>query len=234
MNKISEWYVSFSDISFPAMFLPLTELEKKALIENIDGEEKANLWNRISAAISSLPRGVVINADSVAPTDSIFFKKRRVVHTAISSWNQLTSSEKVKKALVSQTSNCLVLRPYRRMDSSREFRLFIKDGDLVCASQYNLNKFFPKLEVRKTEIWDKLKSFFYSQVKPRLKEKNVVIDVYLCSDGQVLIIDFNDFGGETSPLLFRKFENIDKKLCEIEPLRLLPAPMKMGGNVSIS
>ncbi len=235
MIKISDWYSNFADVSFPTVFVKLTKDEKDAIINNSNNDTKKKLWKRFVAAIEALPRGVVVNADCVAPSDSKAFKQRRVLHTPISSWKQLTTSEKVIEALKNDLSDTICFRPYRRMDKAREFRLFIKDGELLAASQYNLTKNYPKIMKRKEQIWQILEKFYKTSIVPFLTYKDVVIDVYLCSDNSVKIIDFNDFGGKTEPLLLRTFDqDLHKFMEKREPLLLLASPAKMEGDISIS
>ena len=235
MIKISDWYKDFADVTFPTVFVRLTDAEKEALVKNEEGDAKNRLWNRLTNALSSIHGGAVINADCCAPTDSKAFCRRRIVHTPISSWKQLTTSEKVTEALKSGKSDTLTLRPYRRMDRSREFRLFVKDGELIAASQYDLKKNYPRLAKRQDEIWDGLKAFFAESIKPFLSFSDVVIDVYMCGNGQLLIVDFNEWGGETAPLLLRSWnQNVEEFLQDRHPLMLLAAPVKMSGDVSVS
>lgn len=233
--KISDWYTDFADITFPTVFIRLSDSEKSDLIDDNRGAGKQSLWPRLTTAIGSFHGGVVINADCCAPTDSLAFRRRRILHTPISSWKQLVSSEKVITALKTGITDKLCIRPYRRMDSAREFRLFIKGGQLLAASQYDLRKNYPKLHKKQDELWNSLKDFYNESVKPFSKYDDVVIDVYMCGDGHILVVDFNEWGGDTAPLLLRNWnQNMDEFLQNRHPLLLLAAPVKMGGDVSVS
>ena len=235
MIKVSDWYNDFADVTFPTMFVRLSDAEKEALVNNREGEGKERLWSRLANALGAIHGGAVINADCCAPTDSAAFRRRRIVHTPISSWKQLTTSEKVIEALKLGRTDRLVLRPYRRMDRSREFRLFIKGGALFAASQYDLKKNYPRLAKRQEQIWSSLNCFFNRSIRPFLSFDNVVIDVYMCGNGQILIVDFNEWGGETAPLLLRSWsQDLEMFMKERHPLMLLAAPVKMTGDISVS
>ncbi len=235
MVKISDWYADFADASFPTVFIRLTDAEKHDLINNNDGEGKKRLWSRLVNAIGSINGGVVINADCCAPTDSAAFRRRRILHTPISSWKQLTTSDKVLAALKDGKTDTLCIRPYRRMDRAREFRLFIKGGELLAASQYDLSKNYPRLQRKQDELWNALKDFYNESIKPFSKYENVVVDVYMCGDGHILVVDFNEWGGDTAPLLLRSWDqDLEEFLKVRHPLLLLGAPVKMGGDVSVS
>ncbi|MCK5834696.1 MAG: hypothetical protein KAG98_03045 [Lentisphaeria bacterium] len=235
MVKISDWYTTFSDLSFPTVFIKLSQFEVDAIVDNSTGAGKDSVWDRLTHAMTLLPRGLILNADCCAPSDSAAFKRRRILHTPISSWKQLTTSDKVKAALSSGKSDTLCLRPYRRMDRAREFRLFIKDGKLLAASQYNLDKNYTKLYKRQDEIWTLLNTFFTKKVASLLNEKDTVIDVYISGHNDVKIIDFNDWGGETAPLLLRKWDqDFDQFFETRHRLLLLASPVAMCGDVSVS
>ena len=235
MIKISDWYTTFSDITFPTLFIRLSEEERMAIADNKEGVVKERIWSRLTRALVSIPGAVIVNADCCAQTDSEAFQKRRVLHTPISTWKQLTTSKKVCDALRSGKSDRLCIRPFRRMDHAREFRLFVKDGKLLAASQYELTKNFNKIEKRSDEIWKLMTEFFASEVAPYLEYKDVAIDVYLCSDNRFLVIDMNDWAGETKPLLLRDWNRDLTALLEKENrLLLIGAPTKMGGDVSVS
>jgi hypothetical protein len=213
----------------------LSRLEVDAIVRNESGPGKDLVWERLTHAMSLLPRGVVLNADCCAPTDSAAFKRRRILHTPISSWKQLTTSTKVMRALKEGRSDTLCLRPYRRMDRAREFRLFIRHGSLLAASQYNLDRSYGKLFKRQDEIWGLLKDFFEKKVSPFLVPDCVAIDVYLSGTDDVKIIDFNPWGGETAPLLLRKWDqDFDQFFETRHRLMLLASPVAMGGDVSVS
>lgn len=235
MIKISDWYADFADITFPTIFVRLTADEIDDLVNDNNGVGKKRLWSRLTTAIGSISGGVVINADCCAPTDSVAFRRRRILHTPISSWKQLVTSERIISALKDGKTDKLCIRPYRRMDQAREFRLFVKGGELVSASQYNLQKNYPKLHKKQDEIWNSLKEFFASSIKPFLSYDDVAVDVYICGDGHILVVDFNEWGGETAPLLLRSWDqDLSKFFEDRHPLLLLSAPVKMGGDISVS
>jgi hypothetical protein len=233
MIKISDWYCSLAEYTFPTIFLPLTAEERLVIAKNGDGKEKQHLWKRIQHAFNSLSGGLIINADCCAPTDSIAFQRRRILHTPISAWKQLVTSEKVCLALENNITDKLAIRPYRRMDNTREFRIFIRDGKFVCASQYNLSKHFSKLEKRKDIIKSSLTKFINEDIMPNLPFKSAALDVYLKSDGSYMLIDINDWGGETAPLLARSWESLDA-MDASGTLLLLAKPTMMGGDISVS
>ena len=231
MNKITQWYPSFADKTFPTVFLQLSAEEKALLVgEHHDSNVKSNLVKRINKSIHALPGSCFVATDSCAPTDSEFFAKLKPCSNGENAIKLLTSSNKVKVALSSEDCQHLTIRPYRRMDKTREFRLFVYGGELVSMSQYCLERHFRRLEGHKQTFWEKAREFF-TELKPFLTDTEAVIDVYLCSDGTFLIVDFNTWGEPTQPLLMRKW---DRDWSENQGIRLIKPPMKMKGDVKVS
>ena len=141
----------------------------------------------------------------------------------------LQDSEKVRTALQEGHCESIVLRPYRRMDKTREFRLFIFEKQLSGMSQRNLERQFRRLEGRKDEFWQKAQEFI-GQLSPFLEVGNVVVDIYFTADNQILIVGFNQWE-ECNPLLFKKW---DRDWSEPSGIKLMAAPIKMQGDVKVS
>jgi hypothetical protein len=58
-----------------------------------------------------------------------------------------------------------------------------------------------------------------------------VVDVYLCSDASLLIVDLNRWGEDTDPKLLKTW---DRNWDETVGLKLIPPPVAMKGDVSVS
>ena len=230
MQRISQWYSSFADMTFPTVFIRLHEEEKQLIINNDAPDKvKQQLMARIERVIKALPRPCFAGLDTCSPDDAKDFHKKKSHASAKTVISLLQDSAKVKAALQEGHCESIVLRPYRRMDKTREFRLFVYEKQLSGMSQRHLERQFRRLEGRKDEIWQKGQEFI-AQLSPFLEVGNVVIDVYLTSDGQMLIIDFNKWQ-DSDPLLFRKW---DRDWSEPAGLKLMAAPIKMQGDVKVS
>lgn len=230
MQGISQWYISLGDFTFPTVFARLSEDEKSYLISGNGSEQiKNGLVKRIDKAISSLPGACFIGLDTCSPDDSAIFKRKKSQSSGKGAIELLRNSEKVQKALSDGSTETLAIRPYRRMDKTREFRLFIYNDQLVGMSQRNLIRHFRRLDARRDEFWQKANSF-YDDVKQLVKPGNVVIDIYFTSDGNVLIVDMNEWES-CDPLLFRKW---DRDWSEVAGLKLMAEPIKMKGDVKVS
>lgn len=234
MITLSSWYTQLSDVTFPTSFIQLTDAEIEALTQDLNNQAKKTLWTRMSRVLGSYSGGLVIGVDCCAPTDSPAWQRRRILHTPISSWKQLTTSDKVKNALTEGHTRTLYYRPYRRMDAAREFRLFIKGGELKGASQYHVQLgYVAKLHKQADQLWQNMQNFYNDQVKPFYQTSDYVMDVYLCSDGNFLIIDLNDWGGETKPLMMRNWELSGLGFSE-SPLLLVKKAVPASGDISVS
>eukprot|EP01080_Neovahlkampfia_damariscottae_P008499 gene8499-323_t len=116
----------------------------------------------------------------------------------------------LKQMKDSKIKPVLVLRKYYDLNSDMEFRLFIKNNDLICISQRNCLTFYKHLIEKKDEIENKIKQFFKDEIKNKFELKNYIVDVYISTKNKIWIIDFNVFGEPTEPKLFESWDEIEK------------------------
>jgi len=227
---ISHWYLSLGNFSFPTVFIRLRQAEIQALLAN-DTKNPAGrqLLHRLHEDLDIFPGAGFISADVCAPTDSPHYR-RGGVSTGRQAWDLLATSKKVTQALREGQTEHLTLRPYRRMDPTREFRMFIRERKLLAMSQYFLIRHFARLDRRQDEIWKKAENFA-GELADFLPVADVTADLYLCSNGRMLLVDLNPWGPPTDPLLFRNWE---RNWSESSGLKLISKPMKMKGEISVS
>lgn len=231
MVCLSEWYSTLGEYSFPTVFLHLAPAEIRALVAaEIDGACVRGLIQRLQTAIRSLPGSAFVGADCCAPTDSPLYRHGRGVAFARRAWRLLTSSDKVRQAFETGATEKLTVRPVRRMERAREFRMFFRNRQLVGMSQYCLVRHFARLAKREQFIWRRGQQLA-ARLAERLPSPDQVVDVYLCSDERLLLIDINPWGDGTDPKLFRTW---DRAWDEQPGLRLMPRPIDMKGDISIS
>ncbi|KAI9496185.1 D123-domain-containing protein [Zychaea mexicana] len=96
----------------------------------------------------------------------------------------------------------LVLRKWQDLQPSMEFRVFIKNKEIVAISQRDLT-FYNFLEGMKDDIEDMIFDFFEDSVQQVFPSTNYVMDVYVERERRkVWIVDFNPFTPATDGLLF--------------------------------
>ena len=226
MNKISEWYPLLGHMTFPTVFIGLSEEESQVISK---GESNAALEERVTRAIASLPGSCVVGMDDCMATDSALFQKSKSLKSGKLALQHFAESAKVKESIDTGVRT-LAVRPYRRMDKTREFRLFVFKGQLTAMSQRHLDRHYKRLEARRDLYWEKAKNFT-EEVVSYMGEGNYVIDIYFTSVADILIVDFNDWGEPTLPLLFKKW---DRDWSNEEGLKLMPEPIKLGGDIKVS
>lgn len=228
------WYPALSRYTFKTLFLELSPEELRALAAGEEeGATAGAVIAKLKPLLSATPGNAFVFVDSCAPTDTERFAgKRGAVYSAKSAWKFLCRSEKVRRAAESGTVTAICVRPFRRISPPREFRLFVKGGQLAAASQYNLIRHYRRLEGVKEAYW-KLLAGFFNKISGKLPLKDLVIDVYVTSGKEVLIIDLNCFGDPTSPLMLLNWEQDWENLPEPK-LRLMPPPVKISGAVKVS
>ncbi len=231
MIGISAWYTTLGEYSFPTVFLVLSPEERDALTAGeLTGPVPKRVAARLQRTIRNLTGACFVGADVCAPTDSPHFRSGRWVAFGRSAWKLLASSEKVQAAFLAGQTQSLTVRPFRRMDRSREFRMFFHEGHLAAMSQYHLDGSFPKIIGRQAELWRSAKTFGAMIVK-RLPTPTVVVDAYLTSSDRWMVLDLNPWGKPTDPLLFK---NWDRDWAEAPGFKLVPGPVKMKGDISVS
>jgi hypothetical protein len=230
--KTSNWYHSLAEHTFPTSFVKLSEKELKALADgDTDSPVAEAIIMRLENPMRSFPGNCFVFTDTVAPTDTERFEgKRGAVHSAKSAWRYLCESAKVKKAAVENEVEHICVRPFRRMTRAREFRLFIKDGALKGMSQYWLVRHYRRLVGPREEYWRKAKDFV-AETAWLLPIPTVVMDIYITSRGDILIVDLNQWGPPPEPLMLKTWE---RDWSEESGLLLIPPPVTLSGDVNVS
>ncbi len=231
--KVQNWYEKLKKYTFPTWFVPLDDAALEALKQGCGPDDPAAVQTvaAMRAAMKNIPGNSFVFTDSCAPDDTErFYGKRGAVYSAESAWHYLAVSDKIRQAATDGRVSCIALRPFRRMSRVREFRLFIRNGELAGASQYNLIRYFHRLDKNRGAYWKRMTEFF-EKIKQELPECDMTMDVYLTSSDEVLIIDFNPWGDPTDPLLFRTWE---RDWSEPAKLEIIEAPWCISGEVNVS
>ena len=169
--------------------------------------------------------------DCCAPTDTErFLNKKGAVFSAKYAWRNLASSPKIRESAAKGEVEHICIRPFRRMNRTREFRLFIYEGKLSAMSQYYLIRHFRRLEGIKETFWKEAEKFV-NEIIWLLPVKTLVIDIYFTSDNEIMIIDINKWGDPTDPLMLNTWERDWETQSGII---LMPPPIKISGDVNIS
>ena len=229
------WYPVLAQHTFLTSFVRLRPEAVEALA---DGIESAAGNDAVKTAINDLrgPMQAIAGncftaVDTCAPTDTERFAgKHGAVYSPESAWRFLARSAKVREAAARGEVANICLRPFRRMNRTREFRLFIHDGRLTAMSQYHLVRHFRRLEGIKQQFWQEAEAFVNS-IAWLLPIRTLVMDVYFTSEHNILIVDLNPWGAPTDPLLLRSWE---RDWTEPAGIVLMPPPFKITGDVNVS
>ncbi len=230
------WYPVLSAHTFLTSFVRLRPEAVAALAAGYDTPNKKNPEVReaiesLRQPMSAIPGNCFASVDVCAPTDTErFADKHGAVFSPESAWRFLAQSRKVRAAAEKGEVEYVCLRPYRRMNRTREFRLFIRNGKLSAMSQYHLVRHFRRLEGIKKELWREAGKFVDS-IAWLLPLDSVVMDVYFTSSRQILIIDLNPWGEPTDPLMLRTWQRDWETPAGIV---LMPSPIKISGDVNVS
>jgi len=96
----------------------------------------------------------------------------------------------------------LVLRKWIEIDTSGEFRCFVKNNNLIGISQREDSVYFDHIEVNQSSIINDIVTFFKKRIQYKFSSSDFVFDVYRKKERNVHLLDFNPFGIVTDALLF--------------------------------
>jgi len=236
---VPSWYPALSSYTWDTRFVKLSP-EAVAMFADGNGEKAdellyspvaKDLMHDLDAPMSAIRGNAFVFVDSCAPTDTErFAAKGGAVYSARSAVNMLLQSKKVAAAAQNGEIEFVCIRPYRNITSAREFRLFIYDGQLSAMSQYHLVRHFRRLEGVKAKYWE-LASQFVKDISWKLPLKTVVMDIYITSGREILIVDLNLWGGDTDPLMLFTWE---RNWSEPAGIQLMAPPTPVSGDVKVS
>lgn len=235
--RIPKWYPYLAAYTFPTTFVRLRP-EAVAFLasqETERAEAPKEISRRVIADLKQLMSRIHGNCftsvDVCSPTDTERFKKKKgAVYSPDSAWKFLCQSEKIRSAAAAGNVEFICLRPFRHMNKAREFRLFIYEGKLAAMSQYWLIRHFPVLDKKGRFYWEKVQKMVQDVVW-QLPVDNFVMDIYITSDDEILIIDLNPWGNPTDPLLLRSWERNDWLSIG---LQVMAPPTRISGDVHVS
>lgn len=234
---IPGWYPRLGAYSAFTTFVTLPEEAVKYLASSDRGsiEDGAALDQRmydlLRRPLEAFSGYVFASVDRCAPTDTVRFRERYgAVHRAEQIWNILCASEKVRRSAAAGEVSSICLRPFHRMNVTREFRLFVRDGALTAMSQYHLIRHFRRLEGVRDKYWS-IAEKLIRQIGWMLPLPELVMDVYISSSGKIQIIDLDPWGPPTDPLLLRTW---DRDWSSPLGLVLMAPPAKLSGKVDVS
>ena len=236
--RMPNWYPYLASHTFPTAFVRLRP-EAVTFLAASD-EERAGMSKSVSKQVvedlrqpmSKIPGNCFTSTDFVSPTDTErFLGKRGAVYSPESAWRFLGQSKKVRLSAAAGDVSFICLRPFRRITRAREFRLFIRGGELAAMSQYWLIRHFPLLDKRGKRYW-KMARKLVDDVVWQLPVADFVMDIYVTGDEDILVIDLNPWGPPTDPLLLRDWDRDDWADCP--GLKVMLPPTKISGNVHVS
>lgn len=238
--RTPQWYADLSAYTWDTKFVKLRDNVISAMATGMD-EEKAQeflysaagkeLMNELSIPMGDIPGNAFAFVDVCAPTDTErFASKGGAVYSPRSALFYLLQSKKVAAAAAAGDVEYICLRPFRKITHAREFRLFIYEGGLSAMSQYHLIRHYRRLEGVKKEYWN-LAEAFVRNVAWHLPVKSLVMDIYITSGNDILVVDLNPWGGDTDPLLLRTWE---RDWSVPAGIQLMAPPTAVSGDVKVS
>lgn len=181
-------------------------MDNKPLSDDL-GKRVNKIGERIDNIIkNNFPEGCFIKLGSRSPKDSWLINKNGMCckdgKYAVA---LLFDSERIMDDLyIAEHNNYLpyiVLRKWINIDPWREFRCFVRDGELVGISQYFYQSYFPEIIENKEDI-EKVIKDKVKAIRNLLPTDTVIVDFVYNDDKTTTIIEFNPYDIDTDPCLF--------------------------------
>ena len=96
----------------------------------------------------------------------------------------------------------LVLREWVDIIPSMEFRIFVKERNIIGISQRHISCYFSYLYPLKDILLQEIMEFFNSKIKSKFVDSDFVFDIFKQESGHYKLVDFNPFSEITDGLLF--------------------------------
>ncbi|XP_034944748.1 cell division cycle protein 123 homolog [Chelonus insularis] len=143
---------------------------------------------------------VFIKSNWRTPSDAIWVTATKTlkctsledIYLLLKSSNKIARDITVAKELLDDTKiqSCLVLKKWRDINPSTEFRCFVIKKELVGICQRDVSQYHQYIENEKYNIQTDIISLFRERIKNRFKLDNYSFDVIRYKKDKVKIIDF--------------------------------------------
>ncbi|AMD20497.1 HDL247Cp [Eremothecium sinecaudum] len=188
------------------------EEAEKPILPKVDfpelHKELSEVFNRFSAVTPKLNWSSPKDATWIIPNGTMKCKEANDIYLL------LNASNYVMHDLQHAFSECkdlddsadveyeLVLREWFDINPALEFRVFVRDGNIIGISQRDLN-YYDFLAPLKKTLKAKIEEFLYHEVLEKFPDDCFVADIYIPRPfTKVWLIDINPFGRKTDPLMF--------------------------------
>ncbi|MHA1827904.1 MAG: hypothetical protein ACTSX6_04570 [Candidatus Heimdallarchaeaceae archaeon] len=221
---MEEWYDKLEDVTIPSKFFQIFDDEREAIINLLDGNADSKALDKIEKKLVWAFKEIkgekfFVRLGSRSPKDNpIEIKNPRDVFTAFGDSARIL--EDLTLASMVDYTPYVFVRKWVNMPQDKEFRCFVKNGELKGISQYYYRTkyyYLDKLEQRKLIEFQARK--LLTKIKEKFNLKDFIFDIcYKPDDDLPLLIEINPFSSWTDPCLFDwaldKFEEFKFKWLE--------------------
>jgi hypothetical protein len=99
---------------------------------------------------------------------------------------------------------CAVVRPWIKIRPGFEFRIFVSNGKITCAGQYE-PVYYPEVWDMRQRLEEEIREFVNTKVIPRVNHRlpSLVVDIVMTEDEKFYVCEINPFAASTSGCMFR-------------------------------
>lgn len=210
-NEYSDWEEEEEAAQTTEIIDPLThfpELHNKIedIIRDLGSVTPKLNWSAPRDATWILPNNT-LKCNEINDVYLLLNASNYIMHDLQHAFRECVDSEKIERPEYE-----LVLRQWFDINPALEFRVFIRDGRIIGASQRDLN-YYNYLEPLTNDFKDLIDEFVDEIILPNFSEKSCVLDIYIPRPyDKIFLIDINPFARMTDPLLFSWNELLTKKM----------------------
>ncbi|XP_063994534.1 translation initiation factor eIF2 assembly protein-like [Diachasmimorpha longicaudata] len=176
-----------------------------------------------------------LDATWVAPTKTLKCTSLEEVYLLLKSSDRISGDINTVKQLSCESGGlkcCLVLKRWRDINPSSEFRCFVVNRQLMGICQRDSSQFHPYIETDKYNIQRDITSLFNEKIKDKFKLDNYTFDVIRIKKDKVKIVDFGPLDETSTKGTLFTYSELHDSITDPPEFRFIAEDMGIQPNTS--
>ncbi|XP_012277291.1 cell division cycle protein 123 homolog [Orussus abietinus] len=169
----------------------------------------------------------------VAPTKTLKCETLEEVYLLLKSSDRISEDLDVLKNCTDNKQSlqtCLVLKRWRDINPSTEFRCFVVKNELIGICQRDVSQYYKHMELEKYDIQRDINTLFLEHVKDRFGLTNYSFDVIRYKKDKVKIVDFGPLDESVTKGTLFTYEELKAHSCDAPEFRFIAEDMGIQPN----
>lgn len=219
---IDQWPADLMALSMPTKLVPFPEDLQQEFWGLYDGKAPGPTMNAKALELDAIMGWdrKFVRLNSRSPKDGAWPFAVPVTISGKEALSILAGSNRVIEDLVQfkyvpEQPVYICLRDFvPGMTPDREFRCFVKDGELIAVTHYDYQNAMKAPEDGGAALRGLIDNYFNNKLKPVLHMDTVVFDLYIGS-GEPMVIEINPYG-LSDPCFFLSYEHVENARSYIQ------------------